>query len=254
MRTRTLGGWFVIPFALWIGGCSEEPARPTDPVPPEARILYPFSRAPRLYLVADSIDVYVGARDLGAGGAPGTISEVAFYFIQPDAGEPTRIGVVSTPIPPLGTPIHSETQVRLFVLATDAAGNSGRSAEDFRILVMNSCDDLGCLPMAIFTVAPQMGTVETEFVFDPTDTRDPAGPDEEVRVRWDFDGDPESGWDIDWSERTTAAQVVRHRFASPGIYAIRMQARITYLPDSIVEAPPRIVRVLPARGFRTPDP
>src|SRR5439155_23743073 len=44
-------------------------------------------------------------------------------------------------------------------------------------------------------------------------------PSTKLQVRWDFDGDWR--WETNWSTNLTVA----HRFASPGVYVVRMMVR-----------------------------
>jgi formylglycine-generating enzyme required for sulfatase activity len=105
-----------------------------------------------------------------------------------------------------------------------------------------------------FTVSPLMARVGEPFYFDPAPTGHPWLSDSEIAVRWDFDGDPEDGWDLDWDAGARADQVVTRSFDLQGIYLIRMQARGPFLPDSVSEAQPRQIRVLPLFSDPPPPP
>jgi len=56
-------------------------------------------------------------------------------------------------------------------------------------------------------------------VFNASAVSDREDPRTNLRVRWDFDGDWR--WDTNWSTDLT----VSHRFASPGVYTVRMIVR-----------------------------
>ena len=61
--------------------------------------------------------------------------------------------------------------------------------------------------------------VNTPVVFNASGVSDREDPRTNLQVRWDFDGDWR--WDTNWSTNLTVA----HRFASPGVYMVRMMVR-----------------------------
>jgi formylglycine-generating enzyme required for sulfatase activity len=141
--------------------------------------------------------------------------------------------------------------VQLFATATDLAGNRSRTESLVPVAIFNEGEDLQC-PDPVFTVTPTTAPQGTEFVFDPTYTSDQINEDVEIRVRWDFDGIVENGWTVDWDQDARASDVIRRVFDLQGVYTIRMEAHNSYLPDCIIEAPQRQIRVTPPGG--EPDP
>ncbi|MCF8317687.1 MAG: hypothetical protein K9I02_02995 [Haliscomenobacter sp.] len=75
------------------------------------------------------------------------------------------------------------------------------------ILVQISCrKDAGSrvkdyTPVAIFSVSPSYGDMETVFILDAGESYDPE-PAESLKVRWDFDGD--GSWDTEWTTEKTS--------------------------------------------------
>ena len=283
--------FFFLALISNLTGCSEDTKAPVvDETGPEVELYVPRSIEPATTTIADSVDVYVGARDVGAGGAAGSVTSVDLYFKPPAPGETVHIGSVGTPIsiesvpdsatretirqqlpagwnlytrrwytgptplPPIGTPIRSGTYVQIFAVATDLAGNQGRTADPVRVVIFNEGENLKP-PIACFTLSPPTAEVGTEFVFDPTctsDEIDTGDAQHNIRVRWDFDGNANNGWDLDWSADRRADEVIRRVFDRQGIYTIRMEAHNSYLVDSIDVAEDRTIRVTPAGG--APDP
>ncbi len=283
--TRFVCLGLVLLLAGFVSSCSEEGAAPVgDQAVPEVVIHYPPDTAPLNWVVSDSIDVYVAARDLGAEGAAGEVAKVDLLFSKPGQTERVTIGEARffagavpdsvleyvnvppgwslyyrkwytgpLPLPPLGTPINSNTTVQLFAQATDRAGNIGRTTGFVPIDVFNLGDDLQP-PNARFVVTPASGDVATIFSLDPSPTTDRLDPNEDIDVRWDFDAaTPE--WDIDWEDNARADQPQTHTYENPGTYQIRMQARNTYLSVIIADAPDLFLTVTPLGGRpRPPDP
>lgn len=284
--TRFLFLGLVLVLVGFVSGCSEDGAGPVgDQAVPEVVIYYPPDTAPLNWVVSDSIDVYVGARDLGAGGGAGSIAKVELLFSKPGQADRVTVGDARlytgavpdsvaefislppgwslyyrkwytgpTPLPPIGTPINSNTTVQLFAQATDQAGNVGRTTGFIPIDVFNFGDDLRP-PLPQFVVTPASGDVATIFEFDPSPTTDRLDPNTEISVRWDFDAStPE--WDIDWDDGANASEVQQHQYENPGTYEIKIEAHNTYLAASIARPPdPTFLTVTPLGGRpRPPDP
>jgi len=292
--TRLLWCLFVLSCAALVWGCSEDAKAPqVDLSPPDVRVYTSVFDTlitdPSSYLVQDSVDTYVGARDLGVGGAAGTVEKLQFYFMEPLEETPTLIGETDTPVDPATVPadvlesidlppgwslytlkwytapmlpgeqpnligINSGTSVQFFVKAVDGAGNVSRSPEVVRILVLNR-DPNNRPPEPDFVITPSTGSIDTTFTFDPTPTSDRINLDHEIRVRWDFNGDPSDGWDIPWDQNretdVRADQIVQHKYDRQGIYRVVMECHNTYLPTQVTRQF-RDLRVTPPGG--DPDP
>jgi formylglycine-generating enzyme required for sulfatase activity len=274
---------FASPF-LW--NCSENdtPAL-VDHSQPEVRIAYPYDSSPSTFVVMDSINVYLVARDIGANGQPATPAKVELWFSSPRIANRVRIGTANpvsidavpadirpfidvptgwslytrkwytgpTPLPPLSTPINTGTRVQLFAIAYDAADNAGRTPDIIPIQVTNLGDNnVGPIPR--FTVSPQSGTTADTFVFDASETTDRIDSIDVIRVRWDFDGNPSNGWDIDWSRDARADEPQAWQYTTPRVYRAILQVRNSYIPDSVNTAY-RDVGVTPIGGNpRPPEP
>ena len=72
-------------------------------------------------------------------------------------------------------------------------------------------------PVAEFNVIPDTGTIETEFVFDASESYDTENLTSDLRVRWDFEDD--GHWDTDFRYEK---QVV-HRYTNPGEYDVTLE-------------------------------
>lgn len=270
---------------LW--SCSEkDKAAVRDLTVPDVRIFYPYDAAPTVFVVSDSIDTYFAARDIGLDGQPTLPTKVELWFVQPDDTVRVRIGEVSqpisaeqvpenlrpwvkvpagwslymrrwytgpTPLPPIGSPIVSGTIVQLYAVAYDEAGNVGRSPDVIRVSVFNKGDDL-VPPVPVFTVSPPGGTTAVTFAFDASATTDSINRVNQISVRWDFDGNPENGWDIDWDRGAKADQQQQWQFRTPRSYNVVMEAHNTYLP-AVARSFSRFVIVSPIGGNpRPPEP
>jgi formylglycine-generating enzyme required for sulfatase activity len=249
---------------LWNCSDNDTPAA-RDRSEPEVRIYYPFDSEPTTFVVNDSINVYFSARDLGPNGQPAEPTKVELWFSHPGtadrvfiglAGQPISIDQVPvdirplvnvpegwslytrrwftgpTPLPPVGTPINTGTEVQLFAVAYDAAGNVGRTPDVIRIHVTNFGDDIGP-PTPRFTVSPQGGTTATTFVFDASLTTDRIDPVNKIRARWDFDGNPGNGWDIDWDVDARADEKQSWQYVAARRYRAILEVHNSYLPDAV---------------------
>ena len=268
---------------LW--NCSESDKPPVlDQSVPQVVILYPTALEPATVKVSDSTDVYFVAHDLDAAGQDKTPTKVELWFSRPNTSDRVLIGTAPPPItidqvpsdirssieipagwslytrkwytgprplPPIGTPINSGTTVQLFALAYDAAGNAGRSPEVVRVDIFNFGDDLR-RPRGSFIVTPPSGTVEDSFTFDANGTLDDIDPIHLIRVRWDFDGSPSNGWDIDWDRDARADELQTWKFAAPSNYTVVMEARNSYLSPDSVDVTRRAVAVTDIGGNPRP--
>jgi PKD repeat protein len=87
------------------------------------------------------------------------------------------------------------------------------------LIVLFSCekkeeeDDL----FALFKVSPSTGSFNVTFTFDASASYDEAGPDDNLQVRWDWNGD-----DIFDTEYSTV-KVVEHKFEHAGHYDVVLE-------------------------------
>ena len=87
------------------------------------------------------------------------------------------------------------------------------------LIALLSCEKKEDLkePVAAFCVDPCEGTVSTVFYFDASDSYDESNSPEDLKVRWDWDGD--LVFDTEYSQ----AKKISHRFDHPGIYNVVME-------------------------------
>lgn len=77
-------------------------------------------------------------------------------------------------------------------------------------------------PTVVFTVLPNYGTTETNFVFDATETVDGLGNSTDLLFRWDFEND--GVWDTDW----LASKTQTHKYDEDGYYNVGLQVEDSY--------------------------
>lgn len=87
------------------------------------------------------------------------------------------------------------------------------------LIALLSCEKKEDLkePVAAFCVDPCEGTVSTIFYFDASDSYDESNSPEDLKVRWDWNGD--MVFDTEYSK----AKMIAHRFDDPGIYNVVME-------------------------------
>ena len=279
---------FFVLFALaspFLWNCSDnDKLAVADRSEPQVRIFYPYDSEPATFVVNDSIKIYFATHDLGQNDQPVEPTKVELWFSHPRAAAPVLIDTPAqlisidqvpeeirpfvqvpagwslysrwwftgpTPLPPDGgTPIDTGTDVQLFAVAYDAAGNVGRTPDVIRIHVTNFGDNIGP-PSPDFTISPQAGTTATTFVFDPALTTDRIDSLDQISVRWDFDGNPANGWDIGWDMDARANQKQSWQYVTPRRYRVVLQAHNSYLRDSIGTAS-RYIIVTPIGGDPRP--
>ncbi len=76
-------------------------------------------------------------------------------------------------------------------------------------------------PVAIFTISPAFGSVDTTFTFDASGVNDLEDPAANLQVRWDWESD--SVFDTDFS----VTKVVKHKFSAGGTIYISVEVRDT---------------------------
>lgn len=74
-------------------------------------------------------------------------------------------------------------------------------------------------PVALFTVEPDMGFVNTSFSFDASESYDNEDPPEVLQVRWDFNGD--DTWDTDWDSDKTSEYI----YTTPDEYDVKLEVK-----------------------------
>jgi len=77
-------------------------------------------------------------------------------------------------------------------------------------------------PVAVFSVNPQTGDLNTSFTFDATGSYDSEDGNRDLQVRWDFEGD--GTWDYP-AKNFTKNKIIVHKFESAGTYSVRLQVK-----------------------------
>lgn len=92
---------------------------------------------------------------------------------------------------------------------------------DKKFEVANSGNPGNYPPEAEFTITPESGFPDTEFVFDASGCSDEEDPVSALEVRWDFESD--NIWDTDWNTE----KITTRSYDLPGTYQVRLQVRDT---------------------------
>ena len=74
-------------------------------------------------------------------------------------------------------------------------------------------------PRALFKISPSGGTINTVFGFDASSSTDDYDPDENLLVRWDFEGN--GTWDTDWDTE----KVLNHQFSNGAKYYVTLEVK-----------------------------
>jgi uncharacterized protein (TIGR02145 family) len=91
---------------------------------------------------------------------------------------------------------------------------------DYKIPLADS-EEGNHTPTADFTVSPDVGTIQTLFQFNASGCHDEEDDEEDLEVRWDFDGN--GTWDTDWSTDKMAS----YQYATSAIYSAMLEVRDT---------------------------
>jgi PKD repeat protein len=92
-------------------------------------------------------------------------------------------------------------------------------------------------PTAYFTVTPESGRISDIFIFDASRCYDSQDATDQLKVRWDFDGD--GVWETNWSTRKVEYFVFRNE----GTYVTKLEVLDT---QGLSGSTTRMVPVLPA--------
>jgi len=101
-----------------------------------------------------------------------------------------------------------------YIARLEVIDTQGLIGSTTRIIVVSAAN---IKPTAVFTVNPEMGTIETQFNFDASGCTDPEDPVESLRVRWDWEND--GVYDTEYRTLKT----IQHRFAIAGRYTVVME-------------------------------
>jgi hypothetical protein len=246
---------------LFGGSCSEDSVTSSqDKVGPTIQFIQPTMTSTIPEEISDRVDIYVTANDNSG------VEKVELWGSPENAQNSILIKSSDSPLDPVpdsvqappGAPVYgarwsvrtirNRTRVRLFARVFDLAGNITRS-DLVLIKILNRGGDLRP-PVARFFITPTQGTVDTLFVFNAEDTSDSVDAPTEIDVRWDFDGD--GVWDKTWEDGLKASVPVEFRYPRASVYNAVLEAKNTYLPDSVGRAV-QPVDVAPSGG-KTPDP
>lgn len=220
--------FLTLVFAFYLGCGKDKPTEARDTIQPGTAVVFPEAPEGSPPDIADSTLVIATAEDESG------IASVEIFRRSETDTTAILIARIETPDSTVnGVGYYSTTWrtgaipngslVQVFSSAEDGVGNVGRS-EAIVVRILNT-EELRA-PAACFIPVPAAGTIETEFSFDAGCTRDNIDPIQDLRVRWDFDGD--GSWEVDTTERKTPLDVVSFTYTSPGLYSIRMEAFNSY--------------------------
>ena len=89
-------------------------------------------------------------------------------------------------------------------------------------------------PTALLEVFPEIGNLDTTFVFSAAKSFDTQHESKDLRVRWDWENDGE--WDINYSIR----KIRTHKFSTPGTKTIKIEVED---PDGYTEQTTRSIEI-----------
>ncbi len=228
--TFLLSGVFLLLGAI---GCSEDDVVSTDEVPPQVSIESPRSTSISPFSIKDSTWMLVLASDNN-----GIQSLEVWCTFHADSSRLITRSLSAVPDSAgyyryhwFTEGIQNGSDGEIWARATDGVGNVA-SSEPIPVTVIKT-DDIKP-PDADFAVSPGLtGAAEVDvFAFDPSYTTDDLETDDELTVRWDFEGD--GVWDLnaDWLNNPnplyTADYTVSHVYPTPGVYPVTMEVKNSY--------------------------
>ncbi len=74
-------------------------------------------------------------------------------------------------------------------------------------------------PVALFTISPDNGDTDTEFIFDASGCSDKEDLSEDLQIRWDWEDDGE--WDTEFSVEKT----INHQFSKAGNFTVSLEVK-----------------------------
>ena len=89
-------------------------------------------------------------------------------------------------------------------------------------LFLNSCKkEVNNAPIAVFTISPAFGTIDSTFTFDASGVSDLEDPVSALQVRWDWESD--SVFDTGFS----TTKIIKHKFTSGGTMNVTLEVKDT---------------------------
>ena len=113
----------------------------------------------------------------------------------------------------------------------DAAGLTSRISKTIEVNLSSSA------PIAHFTVRPESGRVTDYFVFDASGCYDSQDDINQLKVRWDYNGD--GIWDTQFSNYKAEG----HFYPDPGNYVAKLEVKDT---EGLTGSTTRLIKVSPA--------
>src|SRR5512140_2348743 len=95
---RLLFVLFVLASSVLLSCSEKDKALLRDVTAPEVRILYPYDATPKVFVVSDSLDTYIVARDIDVNGQSVTPAKVELWFAPPEDTVRVRVGDAGQPI------------------------------------------------------------------------------------------------------------------------------------------------------------
>lgn len=112
---------------------------------------------------------------------------------------------------------HTFTQVGVFSVGLEVKDSEGLTASVFKSVVVNG--PMLLPPVAMFSLLPDSGTLQTIFSVDAAASFDPDGPDLLMTYRWDWNGD--GTFDTPYLSDSTATQI----YTDTGSYHIILEVK-----------------------------
>jgi len=174
---------------------------------------------PRLYVHFDWTPVHPLQKeevvfDAGLSTNPDYPDDPVLYYWKFETGEPLKSGGWLGPYeePLISRTFNLEIEYLVTLRIVDGMGLENQVTRPVRIYHLNRP------PVPRFKISAPLGNLTTQFLLNAWTTRDLEDLPSTLQVRWDFDGD--NHWDTEYS----LDKILNHRFDSPGVYRIVLEA------------------------------
>ncbi|MFH1360984.1 MAG: PKD domain-containing protein [Candidatus Omnitrophota bacterium] len=120
----------------------------------------------------------------------------------------------------LTTPSLKNGEYKIEIRATNSVGNKETRYATDKMIIEDSVET-NIHPFSAFSINPPMGSLETEFIFDASESNDIEDDPSHLEVRWDFEDD--GTWDTEFSVTKTATFI----YPDEGIKTVRLEVKDT---------------------------
>ncbi len=115
------------------------------------------------------------------------------------------------------TAVHTYDIAGAYIIKLEVKDSGGLVSENIKAIVVNEIPNTA--PVADFTINPEEGDLNTEFLFDASASSDAEDDISALNIRWDFNGDNQ--FDTDWSTEKTAT----YTYSTAGTYSVKLEVK-----------------------------